>query len=146
MVSDHQRLQCRFCVDTEAGAFLNTTRVSLLEAIQAQGSITWAARSVGISYKAAWDQVDSMNRQALSPVVERSVGGRDGGGSRLTPYGERLVAFYRAVEWDYQAVINELAAYLRQDGESACNFRYLLRRRGLAGMPAGRANDQELRP
>lgn len=138
-----QRLQCRLFVDTESGTFLSETRVRLLEAIESHGSITHAAKRVGLSYKAAWDQVACMNRLACTPVVERSTGGRDGGGSRLTPYGRRLIAFYRAVESDYRAALAELAGYLDAASED-CNFRYLLRRRGMkAGLPARRNADSE---
>lgn len=51
------RLQYRLFVDTEAGAFLGDSRVRLLEAIDLYGSITRAAKYVGISYKAAWELV-----------------------------------------------------------------------------------------
>lgn len=130
----HHRLQCRFFVDTEAGAFLSETRVSLLEAISVEGSISRAAKCVGIAYKTAWDLVESLNQQTGVPVVVRSVGGHRGGGSRLTDYGRRLVAFYRAVQADYQAAIDELSSHLELDSES-CNFRYLLRRRGIQRHP-----------
>jgi len=130
VANHHHRLQCRFFVDTESGAFLSDTRVSLLEAIEELGSISSAAKCVGISYKTAWDLVGSINTQTGTEVVIRSVGGYKGGGSRLTDYGRRLVAFYRAVEWDYQLAIDELATHLGIGAES-CNFRYLLKRRGI---------------
>ena len=66
-------------------------RLALLRAIAAEGSISAAARSCGISYKAAWQQVDNMNRQSDSPLVERLTGGRGGGGSRLTELGAQLL-------------------------------------------------------
>lgn len=138
-----QRLQCRLLVDTESGTFLSETRIRLLEAIETHGSITRAAKCAGLSYKAAWDQVACMNRLACRPVVERSTGGRDGGGSRLTPYGLRLIAFYRAFEWDYRAALAELAGYL-ESASGACNFRYLLRRRGMkASLPRWRNGESE---
>src|SRR5512144_269203 len=62
--------------------FLGGDRIALLEAIDRQGSITRAARAVGVSYKTAWDAVDAMNNVAGSPLVSRSVGGRGGGGAR----------------------------------------------------------------
>jgi molybdate transport system regulatory protein len=67
-------------------------RMGLLRAVAEQGSITHAAKAVGLSYKGAWDAIDAMNRLAGEALVERSTGGRGGGGTRMTPYGERLVA------------------------------------------------------
>jgi molybdate transport system regulatory protein len=73
-------------------------RFALLEHIAAQGSITRAAKAAGLSYKAAWDAIDELNNLAGQPLVARSVGGKGGGGARLTPEGERLLALYQRVE------------------------------------------------
>src|SRR5690606_38518675 len=58
-------------------------RMALLRAVAEQGSITQAAKAFGISYKAAWDAIDAMNRVAGEDLVERSSGGRGGGSTRL---------------------------------------------------------------
>ncbi len=50
-------------------------RIALLQHIAEQGSITRAAKSAGLSYKAAWDAIDELNNLAQKPLVERSVGG-----------------------------------------------------------------------
>lgn len=73
-------------------------RISLLAQISELGSITRAAKAVGISYKGAWDAIDELNNLAERPLVERSVGGKGGGGARLTAEGERLLALYRRLE------------------------------------------------
>lgn len=103
------RLTGHLEVSTDLGAFLGDKRVRLLEAIGRHGSISQAARRVPISYKAAWDAVDAMNNLADQPLVERSTGGRDGGGTLLTDYGRRVIALYRAVESEYQAALDRLA-------------------------------------
>lgn len=103
------RLTGRLEVSTDLGAFLGDTRVRLLEAIGEHGSISQAAKHVPLSYKAAWDAVDAMNNLADQPLVERSTGGRAGGGTTLTDYGRRVVALYRAVEAEYQAALDRLA-------------------------------------
>ena len=139
---DTCRLHYRLFLDTEAGTFLGDTRVRLLEAIDTYGSITKAAKSVGLSYKAAWEQIDSINRQSREVVVTRLTGGKNGGGSSLTPYGMRLVAFYRAVEWDHQTAIEELASHL-ENGTDACCFRYLLRKRAIGRTPQQHLNISE---
>ncbi|MBI5335387.1 MAG: TOBE domain-containing protein [Burkholderiales bacterium] len=119
------RLVGRLEVNTALGSFLGDTRVRLLEAIDAHGSITQAARHVPLSYKAAWDAVDAMNNLAEEPLVDRSTGGRRGGGTRLTPYGRRMVALYRAVEAEYQAALERLASRINEgldeaDAADAC--------------------------
>lgn len=73
-------------------------RFALLEQVVAQGSITKAAKAAGLSYKAAWDAIDELNNLAGQPLVERSVGGKGGGGARLTQEGARLLALYHRLE------------------------------------------------
>lgn len=73
-------------------------RIELLRAIAEHGSITAAAKAVGLSYKAAWDAIDTMNNLAGEPLVLRSTGGRGGGSSRLSPRGESLVARYERID------------------------------------------------
>jgi len=73
-------------------------RVALLAAIATHGSITQAARAVGMSYKAAWDAVEAMNNLAGEPLVERLAGGKGGGGTRLTARGVQLVENFRRLE------------------------------------------------
>jgi hypothetical protein len=55
-----------------------------------------------MSYKAAWDALDDLNNLADAPVIERSIGGAGGGGSKLTEYGRKLIAMFRAIESEYQ--------------------------------------------
>ena len=66
-------------------------RLALLEQIAEQGSITRAAKAAGLSYKAAWDAIDTMNQRANQPVVERSIGGKGGGATKITDFGQRLI-------------------------------------------------------
>jgi molybdate transport system regulatory protein len=73
-------------------------KVDLLEAIDATGSITAAAKVLGMSYRRAWLLVDTMNRCFRRPVVEAEAGGQRGGGTRLSPVGEEVVRRYRAAE------------------------------------------------
>ncbi|KPW75971.1 DNA-binding domain of ModE / Molybdate-binding domain of ModE [Pseudomonas syringae pv. coriandricola] len=73
-------------------------RIALLQHIAEQGSITRAAKSAGLSYKAAWDAIDELNNLAQKPLVERSVGGRGGGGAKLSAEGERVLRLYQRVQ------------------------------------------------
>ncbi|WP_431284548.1 winged helix-turn-helix domain-containing protein [Humitalea sp. 24SJ18S-53] len=73
-------------------------KITLLEAIDREGSISAAGRALGMSYKRAWDLVDALNKLLGVAVVEASTGGYRGGGATLTDAGRNLVADYRAIE------------------------------------------------
>lgn len=73
-------------------------RIALLQHICEQGSITRAAKSAGLSYKSAWDAIDELNNLAQKPLVERSVGGKGGGGARLSLEGERVLRLYQRLQ------------------------------------------------
>ncbi len=78
-------------IEHNGETFLGYGRVVLLERIREYGSITRAARSMEMSYKHAWDLVDSMNRQAPTSLVITKKGGKGGGGAELTEAGEKAV-------------------------------------------------------
>jgi molybdate transport system regulatory protein len=86
------------------------TRIALLEGIAATGSITKAGKAAGVSYRTAWLAVDHLNALADEPLVERSQGGARGGGTWLTPYGERMIAVYRAVQKEHAGCLGRLRA------------------------------------
>ncbi|HKS11703.1 MAG TPA: TOBE domain-containing protein [Pseudomonas sp.] len=73
-------------------------RIALLQHIAEQGSITRAAKAAGISYKGAWDAIDELNNLAATPLVERSTGGRGGGGARLSAEGLRVLHLYQRLQ------------------------------------------------
>lgn len=98
----------RLWIDKGDSAFLGHGRVELLAQINETGSISAAARAMGMSYKAAWDAVDAMNNLAERPLVERSAGGKRGGGTRLTEEGRRTVAMFREVEAEYRQFLARL--------------------------------------
>ncbi|GLQ91850.1 TOBE domain-containing protein [Dyella acidisoli] len=75
-----------------------TDRIALLAKIGETGSITAAARAVGMSYKGAWDAIDAMNNLADEPLVTRAAGGKGGGGTHLTERGRRLIETFAALE------------------------------------------------
>lgn len=79
-------------------SFGGKARIELLRAIVEKGSITHAAKAVGISYKTAWDAIDAMNELAGEPLVARSAGGRGGGSTQLTPHGLRLVERFGQID------------------------------------------------
>ncbi|WP_018409892.1 winged helix-turn-helix domain-containing protein [Methyloversatilis thermotolerans] len=95
MASDFQ-FRARFFSGDEVA--LGPGKVALLEAIARTGSISAAARDKGMSYRRAWQLVDTMNRCFRTPLVDTATGGRDGGGTRLTDAGEAVIEAYRSME------------------------------------------------
>jgi molybdate transport system regulatory protein len=80
-------------------------KIGLLEGIERTGSLSAAARALAMSYRRAWLLLHATNEGFQEPVVALSVGGRDGGGTRLTEFGRRLIADYRA----FEAAVDALA-------------------------------------
>lgn len=85
-------------------------RVRLLLAIRDTGSISAAARAVGLSYKAAWDAVRVMNNLFERPLVDAAPGGREGGGARLTDAGALVADAFARAEAEWAALARRLAA------------------------------------
>lgn len=98
-------------------------RMALLAHIAEQGSITRAAKSAGLSYKAAWDAIDELNNLAEKPLVERSVGGRGGGGAKLSAEGDRVLRLYQRL----QALQAELLNSAEESSDLALLSRLMLR-------------------
>ncbi|MDE1145845.1 MAG: winged helix-turn-helix domain-containing protein [Azospirillaceae bacterium] len=73
-------------------------KIELLEKIAAFGSIAAAGRAMGMSYRRAWELVEELNTLFGSTVVERQIGGKQGGGARLTVLGLALISRFRAIE------------------------------------------------
>lgn len=82
----------------DEGIAIGPGKIALLEAITETGSISAAARQLGMSYRRAWVLVDEMNKALKSPAVTTAAGGSHGGGTALSPVGEALVRHYRAAE------------------------------------------------
>ena len=73
-------------------------KADLLEAIERTGSISSAARELGMSYRRAWLLVDELGKLFKRPLVTTAAGGVHGGGAALTDFGRALVAAYRRIE------------------------------------------------
>lgn len=85
-------------------------RVALLAAIAENGSITGAAKAVGMSYKGAWDAIEAMHNLAGETLVERVAGGKGGGGTRLTARGAQLVANFRKIDAEHRKFVAHLSS------------------------------------
>ena len=106
-------LSVRIDLDTEAR--IGPGKIQLLENIRVCGSISAAGRVMDISYKRAWDLVDEINRICGRAAVERQVGGKNGGGAILTPFGLSLVARYRKIERSAERAARKELLALRAD-------------------------------
>lgn len=73
-------------------------RAQLITQIERTGSISAAARAMGMSYRRAWQLVEALNRSFSRPVVTKAVGGKRGGGAVVTDFGKRMVVLYHAME------------------------------------------------
>jgi molybdate transport system regulatory protein len=73
-------------------------RADVLAAIEREGSISAAGRSLGMSYRYAWRLVESMNSCFTEKLVVAAPGGRKGGGAELTDAGRRVLNAYRTLE------------------------------------------------
>lgn len=100
-------VQSRLWITTEEGTFLGEGRVALLQQIEISGSISKAAKEMGMSYKKAWRLVDSMNKFAPSPLVIQQIGGTGGGGTLLSEAGKKAIASFRALQVRHQAFLKE---------------------------------------
>ena len=85
------KIKSRIWIESDDNVLLGEGRVHLLKAIQETGSLSKAARSLNISYKKAWQLLDSVNKSAKKPVTINSIGGKGGGGAELTEYGKSLI-------------------------------------------------------
>jgi molybdate transport system regulatory protein len=94
----------RFRIDFTAHANVGPGKIALLEAIRSTGSLSQAARELGMSYRRAWLLMSSLNETFKTPVVKASTGGRGGGGATLTKFGEQLIESYRALARDISSV------------------------------------------
>ncbi len=104
--------------------FLGGDRIALLEKIGELGSITKAAKEVGISYKTAWDTVNLINNLAEKPLVERLAGGKGGGGTSLTAEGKKVIIQYKTIQEEHRKFLDNLENRL---GDSDGLYRFLKR-------------------
>lgn len=111
------KLNARVWFEQGDTSLASQIEVSLLAAIGETGSITQAAKAIGRSYKWAWDTVEHMNQLAGEPLVLRETGGRNGGGTRLTERGQRLIHSYRIIERAHRQFVQALSSEVEDFGD-----------------------------
>ncbi len=85
----------------------------LLELIEETGSISKAAKAMGMSYKKAWDIIERMNSRGQSPYVIRCKGGTEGGGTVLTPRGKKVLEAFNKLNTKIKAVVEKETTILK---------------------------------
>lgn len=98
------KIKSRIWIESDQNIFLGEGRIKLLKAINEQGSLSKAAKSLNMSYKKAWIMVTTINENAKKTVVETSVGGKNGGGAKVTTYGKLLIITFDEINnkcWKY---------------------------------------------
>jgi molybdate transport system regulatory protein len=120
MQNKHNGLEVRSKLWIEAGGepVFGKGRRILLEAIRTYGSINQAAKEINISYRKAWSYIAVMEERLGIRLIERQVGGRNGGGASLTAEAKMFLRQYGELERDIEGVVNE-------------RFRRIFRRNGL---------------
>lgn len=89
---------------------MGSGKLKLLLAIDETGSISEASKHIGMSYKKAWKLVKTMNESYGEPLVEKSTGGKGGGGTLLTEKGKKIITTYTRIKSEIHTKIDELSA------------------------------------
>lgn len=98
------RIKSRIWIENDKHVLLGQGRVNLLKAIIKEGSLSKAAKAEKMSYKKAWDLINSVNEAAKETVVTKTIGGKKGGGTSVTPYGKKLITVFDTINqncWDF---------------------------------------------
>ncbi|WBX75071.1 LysR family transcriptional regulator [Tenacibaculum ovolyticum] len=91
------KIKSKIWIEVDGNVFLGDGRVKLLKSINSTKSLSKSAKELGISYKKAWNLIESVNNNAIEPVVIKSVGGVSGGGTKLTAYGIKMIAVFETI-------------------------------------------------
>ena len=105
--------QAHVRIDFSESCSIGPGKIALLEGIVRTGSLSAAARMLGMSYRRAWLLLHSVNDAFNEPAVILSIGGRDGGGAQLTPFGTGLIESYREFERAVDALAVKSFASMR---------------------------------
>lgn len=97
----------RLRLDLAPGVSFGPGKADLLRGIVETGSISAAGRRIGMSYKRAWQLVDSLNRGFAAPLVSASRGGAHGGGAALTPLGAEVLDIYQSLQSQVATVLHD---------------------------------------
>lgn len=108
-----KEIRVRCCVDVDGERFFGPGPAELLRLIDATGSISRAARAMGMSYKKAWDIVDNVNTRGRDAFVIAHKGGQRGGGAELTEAGRKVVVAYDKLAGRIERIVRDDKELLR---------------------------------
>lgn len=104
------KINGNFWLEKDGQNYLGRGRIELLKQIEIHGSLNKAAKEMKMSYKAAWDRINSMNALASYPLVERTTGGKGGGGTILTPYAHEQIKLFERFDELHREFMDRFAA------------------------------------
>lgn len=96
-------------------------KAQLLDHIRSTGSISAGGKKMNMSYRRAWMLVEEMNNMFLHPVVETTRGGKTGGGTALTGFGEELLACYRRMQQKAESALKDDMNWLSSQSRKSNN-------------------------
>jgi molybdate transport system regulatory protein len=99
-------IRSKIWIERRGGVVLSEWRVTLLEAVDAHGSLSRAAAALEIPYRTAWERVKAMEAELGTRLLESESGGADGGGSRLTAEARDLCRRFRRISGGIQEVVS----------------------------------------
>jgi len=100
-------IKSRIWITTEEGTYLGEGRIALLKEIGEHGSISKAAKAMKMSYKKAWELVNSMNKQGRELLVTPTVGGAGGGGSALSEAGKNAIEMFNKINSENRSYLDD---------------------------------------
>ena len=102
-----KELRNRCWIDIDGKKFFGPGRAQLLVMIDKNGSLSKAAKEMGMSYRNAWSMVEDMNQRGQQPYVELHKGGTQGGGAELTPRGKTVLTAFQQMNAQIQATLEQ---------------------------------------
>jgi molybdate transport system regulatory protein len=99
-------VRSKIWIERAGDVVLSEWRVELLEAIDAQGSLSRAAEALDVPYRTAWERIKATEAEVGVRLLESESGGADGGGSRLTPEARDLCHRFRRISGGIQEVVS----------------------------------------
>jgi molybdate transport system regulatory protein len=92
-----EQIKSRIWIEKDGDIFLGYGRIELLKKLDETESINAASKALHMSYKKAWRLINNMNETAKEPIIIKNIGGKDGGGTKLTPYGKKIITQFEAI-------------------------------------------------